>query len=68
MYAEPWKGQEPEIHMMTVKKSFPGAENGYLYSVRIPAQRPVTDYTPRIIPAFEGARVPLEAERILWYE
>ena len=32
-----------------------------------PAQRPAGDYTPRIIPALEGAAVPIEISRILWY-
>jgi starch phosphorylase len=45
-----------------------GAVNGYLYGVRIPARRPESDYTPRIIPAFEGGAVPLEARQILWYK
>ena len=40
---------------------------GCLYSARIPAQRPAGDYTPRVIPAFEGIAVPLETNRILWY-
>jgi starch phosphorylase len=40
---------------------------GYSYSVRIPAQRPAGDYTPRIIPALERTLVPIEANLILWY-
>jgi len=30
------------------------------------ANRPVTDYTPRIVPSKEGAFVPLESIEILW--
>jgi starch phosphorylase len=38
----------------------------YEYFVRVPANRPVSDYTARIIPKLHGAIVPLETERILW--
>ena len=34
--------------------------------VQIPLLRPVGDYTPRILPAFEGLSVPLEAGWIAW--
>jgi starch phosphorylase len=40
---------------------------GYSYNARIPARRPAGDYTPRIVPALEGALVPIEANLILWY-
>jgi starch phosphorylase len=68
LYAEPLNSQEPEVHLMTGSEALGGTANGYLYNVRIPAHRPVTDYTPRIIPVFKGAKVPLEARQILWYE
>jgi len=45
-----------------------GDSNSYLYSVHLPAHRPASDYTPRVIPHFDGALVPLEARQILWYE
>ena len=68
MYAEGIEDGEPEIHSMTRGDSLPGAVNGYLYSVSVPSGRPVGDYTPRIVPFFPGAAVPLEAQPILWYE
>jgi starch phosphorylase len=43
-----------------------GTIGGYLYSGKAPADRPATDYTPRIVPAFDGVSVPLEALQILW--
>jgi starch phosphorylase len=67
LYAEPRETTEPEIHPMTRGQLLPGVVNGYLYSVRIPALRPASDYTPRIVPAFDGVAVPLEARQILWY-
>ncbi len=68
LYAEPENGTEPEIHVMEIAGAVAGTVNGYLYRVRIPSRRPVEHYTPRIVPYFDGALVPLEAARILWYE
>lgn len=45
-----------------------GSANGFTYSARIPATRPVADYTPRLVPHHDGAFVPLEAPLILWYD
>ena len=44
----------------------PGTTNGYLYRVSVPANRPPQDYTPRIIPYFEGVQVPSEISLIHW--
>jgi starch phosphorylase len=68
LYAEPSNSQEPEIHAMERHEALTGALNGYLYSAHLPARRPASDYTPRVIPNFDGALVPLEARQILWYE
>ena len=43
-----------------------GATRGFVYRASVPAQRPATDYTVRIIPNCPGVAVPLEAARILW--
>ena len=43
-----------------------GSLHGYLYAARVPADRPATDYTPRVVPSRPGAAVPLEASQILW--
>jgi starch phosphorylase len=32
----------------------------------VPAARPATDYTPRVLPNFNGVAVPLEANQIAW--
>jgi starch phosphorylase len=37
-----------------------------VYRCTITGKRPPTDYTPRVIPRFDGVAVPLEADRILW--
>lgn len=38
----------------------------YLYTAKVPATRPASDFTPRIIPKFPGVSVPLEMNLILW--
>ena len=41
-------------------------ECGYEYCVRIPATRSLGDYTPRLLPRYPIASIPLEAPTILW--
>ncbi|MHB8772782.1 MAG: alpha-glucan family phosphorylase [Syntrophales bacterium] len=67
LYADPQSGEEPEIHPMIRGEEMSNRAGGCFYGVRIHAQRPVGDYTPRIVPVFDGALVPLEANQILWY-
>ncbi|HUA16759.1 MAG TPA: alpha-glucan family phosphorylase [Verrucomicrobiae bacterium] len=38
-----------------------------IYTARVPANRPSSDYTARIIPREPGVAVPLEAPQILWH-
>jgi len=40
--------------------------NGYVYTAEVPAARPATDYTARVIPLHDGVAIPLEDARILW--
>jgi starch phosphorylase len=42
------------------------AASGYVYRATVPATRPATDYTARVIPYHGGVAVPLEASQILW--
>jgi starch phosphorylase len=67
LYADALDDGAPEIHIMQRQNKLIGAVNGYDYHVELPALRPLSDYTPRIIPAHEFARVPLEAHQILWH-
>jgi starch phosphorylase len=68
LYAEPGDSQQPEIYKMERREALAGDVKGYLYSTRLPAHRPASDYTPRVVPHLDGALVPLEAKQILWYE
>lgn len=54
-----------EMKLLTKSKS-PTTKGNYKFGAKVPSSRPATDYTPRIIPYYKGAAVPLEAARILW--
>ncbi len=65
LFADGVNGGEPERQVMKRGKQLTEA-NGYLYSGQVPAKRPATDYTARLIPQHDGVAVPLEAAHILW--
>jgi glycogen phosphorylase len=46
--------------------SLPGSANGRLYRAQVSGDRPLSDYTPRVVPAHPGIRVPIEAWPIVW--
>jgi glycogen phosphorylase len=46
-----------------VRQLSPGC---YIYAAHVRADRPSTDYTPRIVPHHAGVSVPLEASYIKW--
>jgi starch phosphorylase len=66
LYADGMNGGEAVRIVMSRDHQLAGTVNGYLYSARVPASRPATDYTPRLIPFHRHANVPLEAAQILW--
>ncbi|MGE5217570.1 MAG: DUF3417 domain-containing protein, partial [Chloroflexota bacterium] len=65
LFAESPNGREPIRRTMTRGERLVGAR-GFSYSARVPAERPATDYTPRIVPFHPAAQVPLEQACILW--
>jgi glycogen phosphorylase len=66
LYANGVDGTAPErVEMRRVPQRV-GAANGYTYRAAVPAARPATDYTARLIPHREGVAVPLEDAHILW--
>jgi starch phosphorylase len=65
LYADGVNGGEPEWQEMTRSQELTDA-NGTYYSAQVPATRPATDYTARVIPHHDGVAVPLEANQILW--
>jgi starch phosphorylase len=65
LYANGINGGEPVRQEMMRGQQLEDV-NGYNYSAQVPATRPATDYTARVIPRFPGVAVPLEAAGILW--
>jgi glycogen phosphorylase len=66
LYANGIDDASPEIIEMTCMHQLIGAINGYAYHINLPATRPASDYTARIIPFHIGVSTPLEASHILW--
>ena len=68
LYANGAEAAAPEHVEMKCVRQLVGAINGYAYRAAVPAARPVTDYTPRLIPQRDGVAIPLEDARILWQQ
>jgi len=66
IYADGKADEKPEIHRLGPGEPL-AAGNTWRYSARIPATRPASDYTPRIVADHPAAAIPLEADQILWY-
>ncbi len=69
LYAESLNGvgEKPLLQPMERMASIPGATNGYLYAATVSADRPVVDYTPRVVPCHPAACIPAESHVILWW-
>ena len=66
LYANGIDGNAPERVEMKRLRQLVGATNGYAYRSELPADRPATDYTARLIPHRDDVVVPLEEAHILW--
>jgi starch phosphorylase len=66
LYAEGCSDGAPVRQEMKRVRQLVGAINGYAYCAQVPATRPATDYTARVIPHHDGVAVPLEAAHITW--
>jgi starch phosphorylase len=66
LYADGLNGNAPVRQEMMRGRQLARAPWGWLYTARVPADRPATDYTPRMIPQHPGVAIPLEDARILW--
>jgi starch phosphorylase len=66
LYADGQDGQAAQRLPMTRAGRVEGSANGYVFTALVPAARPLSDWTPRVIPDHPGAAVPLEAAQILW--
>ena len=63
LYADAADGRTPVRQAMSS-----GERDGDVcrFSAVVPASRPVSDFTPRVIPSHPGASIPLEAPLIVW--
>ncbi|MBA2849327.1 glycosyltransferase family 1 protein [Thermosulfuriphilus ammonigenes] len=69
LYAEPLQEDgEPERWPMKAERPLLGFVNSYVYSALVKTDRPADHYTPRIVPHFPGALIPLDDNHILWLE
>jgi glycogen phosphorylase len=66
LYADGVNGGAPVRQGLRRLRPLVGAAGGYVYGVLVPATRPATDYTARVIPFYPCVAVPLEAAYILW--
>lgn len=66
IYADEDNDHDPLRKEMAQIRQLTGPTKSCVYRATLPATRPVTDYTPRIIPQFSGVVVPLKAGQILW--
>ena len=67
LYADPIDGGEPFRQALERGPALAGATNAYVFQGSVPAGRPASDFTPRMIPNHKAATVPLDAGFISWY-
>jgi starch phosphorylase len=66
LYADSAQGLCATFEQMTTSGPSPDALGAFTYLAQVPATRPASDYTARIVPYHPNALVPLEAEQIVW--
>ena len=66
LYADGVNGGDPQREEMSCVRPLPDSSRGCVYRATVPATRPATDYTARVIPSHSGIAIPLESARILW--
>jgi starch phosphorylase len=66
LYADGINGGDPMREEMTCARPLPEASRRCVYQATVPSTRPASDYTPRVIPRYDGLAVPLECARISW--
>jgi len=66
LYADGIKGGDPVRQEMKRVRQLAVAAGGTIYSAKVSATRPATDYTARVVPSCDGVAIPLEYARIVW--
>ncbi len=68
LYAEVTEAEQAITHTMNRGELLAGATSAFTYTASVPTNRPIADYTPRLVPQHVEASVPLEAPFIMWHE
>ena len=68
LYADAKDGHALARERATCAEHLVGSTGSFNYTARVPATRPLADYTPRLVPQHPSAAVPLEAPFILWHD
>ncbi len=66
LYAEGLDGGPTVRQVMTRVEQRPGTPARFAFRATVPAARPASDYTPRVLPDHAAVSVPLEAAWIRW--
>ncbi len=66
LYADGINGGVPVRQEMKRVRQPADVSAGHIYSVAVSEDRPLSDYTVRVIPYCNGVAIPLEDPRILW--
>ncbi|HVZ85417.1 MAG TPA: alpha-glucan family phosphorylase [Polyangia bacterium] len=66
IYADGINGGSPVLEEMISTSPRPEVSGGRVYRATVPAARPASDYTARVIARRSGVAVPLESPHILW--
>jgi starch phosphorylase len=69
LYADPSPVRSvPFCEVMQRGERITGAAQGFTYHIRVAKQGVAREFTPRVIPRHDFARVPAELELIVWGE
>ena len=52
---------------MSAAGPLPGTSHGFLFRAMVPNGRPISDWTPRVLPASKIASIPSELPLITWF-
>ena len=66
MYAEPLYQQPPFCERMSLAERPQDPDGFYVYTARVPENRPADHYTPRAVPSDTVGSIPLELSLITW--
>lgn len=66
LYADPVDGHGKTVLQLTRGEKIAGEDNGFIYHGTVYANRPIHHFAVRVIPYHPAAKIPLEANHILW--